>query len=863
MNRRILSFLLAAVMVFSLFPVSARAEEPEQPVTVTMSVEEDYDDIVDCLEEINDFRAYRDLPPMTLNATLTEAAMLRASEIGLFYDDKGTRPDGTSVWDLDCFASENWTDLAEFVDHSSSSQGVYISLVNDERFAPIISSGDYSQIGIGCVNRRWVVILGKSDGDTAPVTATGRQFRYRTVSVFPSLLHPDTGGHWLVYIWENDSTSFSVYSRNQERIDLTYIVPIIPDVVLDRKGDVIATVDLIDTEYEKGILEITWVKPGSGSFVVYLDEEKTVSTSIEVNCFDADGNLPTPVPDPNNQDSGTWGENITWTLDGTTLTISGEGVMEPEVYSESTYPWIYYRDAVVELVVEEGVTDIAVRAFTYFSELEQIQLPDTLTTIGEAAFQVCPKLRSAELPDSVTSIGGSAFNACSSLESIRLPQNLTYLPGYLLSGAPIREIEIPDSVTTLHKGALSGCHMLESVVLPEGITEISDDCFNGCSALRSVTIPEGVTHLGYSAFMFCSSLAAIELPLSLEHIDMYCFHGSGLESIIIPEGVHTIGHYAFAECQKLTMAVVPDSWKQPDTYCFSGSPNVTIACHFLTRAHVMALMNDIPVELLPEDPTTPVYPVTVYTNEGGVVNLSGEYSPAGRYVMVQIVPDESHLFASMYYYRTDGVEEELEILQLSELEYLIMMPPCELVLDTSFLLQDVPFTDVPQDAYYYVPVLWAVSYNITAGTGPTTFAPNDSCTRAQVVTFLWRAAGEPEPEGTENPFTDVKEGDYFYKAVLWALENGITAGTSANQFSPNAGCTRGQVVTFLWRACGKPEYNHSNMGFADVPQDAYYHDAVRWAADYQITSGVNETHFSPDTICTRGQIVTFLFRTFF
>ena len=863
MNRRVLSFLLAVLMVFGLFPVSARAEEPEQPVTITVVAEEDYDDIVDCLEEINDFRAYRELPPLSLNATLTEAAMLRASEIGLFYDDKGTRPDGTSVWELDCFASGDWTDLAEFVDHSGSSQSVYISLVNDERFAPIISSGDYTQIGIGRVNGRWAVIVGKNDTDTAPVTATGRQFRYRTLSVFPSLLHPDTGGHWLVYLWANDSTSFSVYSRNQERIDLTYIVPIFPDVVLDRKGDVIATVGLTDTEYGKGLLEITWVKPGSGSFVVYLDEEKTVSTSIEVNCFDEDGNLPTPVPDPNNQDSGTWGENITWTLEGTTLTIAGEGVMEPEVYSESTYPWTYYRDAVVDLVVEEGVTEIAVRAFTYFSQLEQISLPESLTTIGESAFQVCPKLKSAQLPDSVTTIGSRAFDGCSSLESIRLPKNLTYIPGYLLSGTAISEIEIPESVVGMGEGVFMSCTKLESVILPEAMLSVSDRCFESCTALKSVTLPDRMLSLGFSSFSGCTSLATIALPNSLEYIGTYCFNGSGLESITLPESVNTIRDYAFAHCQNLVMVTVPDGWNEPNAYILEGSPNAVLACHFLTRAHVMAIMNDIPVEILPEDPTTPVYPVTVYTNEGGTVNLSGEYSPAGRYVMIQIVPDENHLFASMYYYRTDGVEEELEVLQLSELEYLIMMSPCELVLDTSFLVSAVPFTDVTMDAYYYVPVLWAVSYNITAGTGPETFTPDAPCTRAQVVTFLWRAAGEPEPEGVENPFEDVKEGDYFYKAVLWAVDNGITAGTSATQFSPNAGCTRGQVVTFLWRACGKPEYNHSNMGFADVPSDAYYHDAVRWAADYQITSGVNETHFSPDTICTRGQIVTFLFRTFF
>lgn len=864
MNRRILSLVLAAVMLLGLFPVTARAEEAEQeqPVTITMSVVEDYDKILDALEKINDNRVYNQLAPLTLNATLTEAAMLRASEIGLLCDENGIRPDGSSVWDLEPFTSGVWTDMAEFIDHSGTASSIYTSLLHDEKLSPKVYSGEYSQIGIGCINGRWVVLIGKSETDTAPVTQTGQVFRHREVSVFPSLLHPDTGGHWLIYLWADDSQAFRVTSRNQDFIDLTHIVPVIPEVVLDRKGDVIATVAIADSEYDRDLLEISWVKPGTGTLVVYLDKEKTVSSSIEVNCFDENGNLPTPVPDPENRDSGTWGENITWTLVGTTLTISGQGEMDREVYSETTYPWSYYQNAIVELVVEEGVTSIAERAFTYFRELEQVQLSSTLTTIGEAAFQMCPKLKQVELPDAVTSVEPWAFDSCSALESIRLSESMTSISGYMLSGTAITEIEIPESVTTLGDGAFSGSK-LESVVLPQGIERIGDYCFDGCSALHAVTLPEGLTELGYGSFSSCTSLTAIDLPESLERISMYCFHNSGLESITIPDGVHFIGHYAFANCQKLTMAIVPDGWKEPTTYTFDSSPNVTIGCRFLTRAHVMALQNDIPVVILPEDPSTPLYPVTVYTNNGGTVNLSGAYSPADRFVLVQIVPDETHLFANMYYYRTDGVEEDLEVIQLSELEYLIEMPPCELVLDTSFLLREVPFTDVTQEAYYYLPVLWAVSNNITAGTSATTFTPDAPCTRAQVVTFLWRTAGEPEPEGAENPFDDVKPEDYFYKAVLWALENGITAGTSATQFSPNAGCTRAQVVTFLWRACGEPDYDHSSMGFADVPEGAYYHNAVRWAADYQITSGVSSTHFAPDNICTRGQIVTFLFRTFF
>ena len=170
-----------------------------------------------------------------------------------------------------------------------------------------------------------------------------------------------------------------------------------------------------------------------------------------------------------------------------------------------------------------------------------------------------------------------------------------------------------------------------------------------------------------------------------------------------------------------------------------------------------------------------------------------------------------------------------------------------------------PFTDVAETAYYYNSVLWAVEEGVTAGTSATTFSPNNPCTRAQIVTFLWAANSRPEPASTENPFVDVKETDYFYKAVLWAVENGITSGISATHFAPGAVCTRAQAVTFLWREAGSPGSTLENP-FADVAGDAYYHDAVLWAAENGITSGVSADAFGADGVCTRAQIVTFLYK---
>lgn len=187
--------------------------------------------------------------------------------------------------------------------------------------------------------------------------------------------------------------------------------------------------------------------------------------------------------------------------------------------------------------------------------------------------------------------------------------------------------------------------------------------------------------------------------------------------------------------------------------------------------------------------------------------------------------------------------------------------------DVEIKLSDLPadsnskFKDVSSSAYYYNAVIWAVENGITAGTSATTFSPNASCTRAQAVTFLWRAAGSPKASNRNNPFTDVSPNEYYYEAVLWAVENNITAGTSATSFSPNATCTRGQIVTFLHRLAGTPSSSASNS-FNDVSANQYYYNAVQWAAANDITSGTGNGKFSPNSSCTRAQIVTFLYRAY-
>ena len=173
---------------------------------------------------------------------------------------------------------------------------------------------------------------------------------------------------------------------------------------------------------------------------------------------------------------------------------------------------------------------------------------------------------------------------------------------------------------------------------------------------------------------------------------------------------------------------------------------------------------------------------------------------------------------------------------------------------------EINFVDVKDSVYYAKAVQWAVENGITSGTSATTFSPDQVCTRAQIVTFLWRAAGSPAPVSGKMPFEDVHADDYYYKAVQWAVENGITSGASATTFAPDLVCTRGQIATFLWRAQDSVEVKNAEMVFSDVSDSAYYYNAVLWAVENGITNGTSATTFSPDQACTRAQCVTFLWK---
>lgn len=258
----------------------------------------------------------------------------------------------------------------------------------------------------------------------------------------------------------------------------------------------------------------------------------------------------------------------------------------------------------------------------------------------------------------------------------------------------------------------------------------------------------------------------------------------------------------------------------------------------------------------------PTYSVsTPSKTEHGTVTVSPKSASKGDRVTVTVKPDSGYVLETLTV--TDKNGNELTLKDKGNGKYTFTMPAGKVEVKATFMEDNSMlnfFYDVPNNAYFYEAVKWAVKNGITTGVGNGLFAPEQPCTRAQIVTFLWRAAGSPEPKGAASGMTDVVSGSYYEKAVAWAIENGITTGTTTSTFSPDVTCTRAQAVTFLARALKAKAASAAE--FSDVPTDSYFADAVAWAAANGVTEGIGGGLFGSDNDCTRGQIVTFLYRAY-
>ena len=538
------------------------------------------------------------------------------------------------------------------------------------------------------------------------------------------------------------------------------------------------------------------------------------------------------------------------------------------------------------LTIPDSVTSIGDTAFWGCTSLTSINIPGSVTSIGDTAFWDCTSLTSVTIQNGVTSIGNRAFWNCTSLTSISIPNSVTSIDTVFYDCTSLVSVAIPDSVTSI-VGAFSGCISLMDVAIPDSVTNING-AFSGCTSLASVTIPDSVTSIGWNAFSGCTDLTSVTIPDSVTGISGYAFQNcTNLKSVVIPDGVWYINDYAFQGCTSLKKLTLPSSLELIYEFAFSG-------CTSLKTLNVPSNVREID--------NSAFSGCTALTSVSIPLRLETVGNAAFRYC---------DSLADVYYYGDSAQWGKMSIAQYNEplinatrhynsathphsYTAEITAPTCTTQGYTTYTCvcgasyvdghtdalghdykngvctrcktadpdyeppEWISFVDVPSTEYYYKPVQWAVENGVTTGVGGNKFAPDDTCTRAVVVTLLWRVAGRPAVSANVS-FTDVPSTAFYYEAVKWAVANGITTGTGNNKFSPDDTCTRGQVVTFLHRAANKPAAS-AVSSFSDVQSADFYYDAVNWAVGKGITDGVGNNKFAPNDTCTRGQVVTFLYR---
>ena len=462
------------------------------------------------------------------------------------------------------------------------------------------------------------------------------------------------------------------------------------------------------------------------------------------------------------------------------------------------------------------------------------------------------------------------------------------------------EVVIPSTVSgrpTIMIGtrAFEGSN-ISAVRFPNQPFEISSYAFCGCTYLREITLPDMHT-IESGVFQDCKNLKEIYLPQDMMYISAHAFAGSGLEDVYY--GGCSERQWSeimiYEDNEPLTTAEIhyrEHSWSAGST---DSNGVTTFTCESCGETKSMVTRQDDSgvtitaepsqakalsgltlaaetntaqtrqsekqaVASIPEAKAAVAYEIHLENTEGKTVQPSAPVTvtlpmPDGwntqRVAVYHIDPEEGKTEDMHAAVSSDGKTISFRTTHFSR--YAVVS------FDETLVPEVNPFRDVAKSDYFYNAVLWAAENGITQGTSATEFSPLATCTRGQVVTFLWRAAGSPKMSGIKNPFQDVKSTDYFYDPVLWAVEKGITQGTSATTFSPGEACTRAQVVTFLWRSAGEPKVGSENP-FGDVKSGVYYYAPVLWAVKQGITQGTSKTAFSPGNPCTRGQVVTFLHR---
>ena len=496
-------------------------------------------------------------------------------------------------------------------------------------------------------------------------------------------------------------------------------------------------------------------------------------------------------------------------------------VVIPDSVKEIEYHAFSYCTSIVSVVIGNGVENIGSSAFNSCDSITDLKIGTNVKRIDSQAFNKCKSLIEVVIPDSVEKIGSHAFYGCTSLQSVKIGKGVNHIEEGAFGNTPIlKELTIDsDNKSFVNIGSvlynkdvttLVFCpNSITEIDFPDTVTSIGSNALYCCDGITKLTIPESITSIGTCAIFWCPALTELVIPDSVIFVgDAACGGNKSLNSVKIGKGLTRISEAMFEYCTSLTNLTVPDNVTSIGKEAFQK-------CSSLTTVIIPTSVKEIGVDAFL-----------------GCKNLSDIYFEGTQDLWDSISVDASVPDKTVVHFGEAPPDEE----------------------------PFVGFIDVKADAFYADAVSWAVQNGITSGTTKSKFSPDEGCTRGQVVTFLWRAAGRPIPKTIINPFDDVKVSDYYNNAVLWAVENNITKGTSGTKFSPTDVCTRGQIVTFLWRASGEPEPETDDNPFEDVVESDYFYNAVLWAVEEEITRGTSYRTFSPSEMCTRSQIVTFLFR---
>ena len=603
-------------------------------------------------------------------------------------------------------------------------------------------------------------------------------------------------------------------------------------------------------------------------------------------------------------DSGTCGENLTWTLDSDgVLTISGTGAMDD--YSRSPWgeitisPWTCASVAVETVVIENGITSIGDEAFCNSSDLTSVTIPPSVEIIGARAFEWCTGLTNVAIPFGVARINESAFRSCTSLTNITIPESVTTIESSAFEGCTdLTSISIPKSVkyigniVFLYCDNLSGiwvdgnnpfyssdehgilfnkdktelicCHggFSGAYTVSSSVTSIELFAFGGCTGLTSISIPKSVTSISFSAFSGCTGLTSVTIPESINYIEMEMFSNcTGLKSIIIPESVTSIDSSAFVGCTSLKSVVIPSSVASIGSIAFLDCIELKSVC-FMGDApdigrDVFTIGNYGARSKIPG--------LTLYYiegKEGWTTPTWGEDEyPTATWDGVNVPqPPHEHSYTAVvtaptctaqgYTTHTCACGESYKDAYTDALGHNYKNGACTRcgAKDPSYKPDDKPvetieFSDVSPTAWYAGAVGYAVSNKLMNGMGGGKFEPNGSMTRAMLVTVLWRYAGSPA-EGT-NGFSDVPNGDWYTQAVAWASKNGVVNGVGNGRFAPNGKITREQMAVILFRYANQQSIDTGKRGdfdkFADANRvSSYAVDALQWAVAEGIVGGSSE-----------------------